>query len=427
MQKIKFNNINFRIILIFLSLYISILIGFYFNEDSLGGANNDFNYHYKISLEFTKNFFATFNNFGTQEASMGTRNSPIFWILISQIIKLVSYDALRIINSFVSLLICLFFFKCLKIRFKKISSLVLAFIACSIFLSPTIRSLSIWPYSLIWGLLFFIMSVFYFLKFLDARNEIGKFKQSLFAIFFVALGAYFYPAFGIFFLFYLINFFFTYNLNQKFLLILLFSLFLATPFLYYIFSKDVFDAFVGAQGISMNNFNTFNISNKILIISTMTLFFIAPILNFKLIKNEIANLKSLEILILILFGLMNIHFFNYPEYDSGFGGGFFYKLSNILFKNNYLFFGFSIFSIIYIYTILKKNYNNALIFLTLILFNPQLTIYNKYYDPLILIIFMTLINFDIKKHYFEKKYKTVQLYSFGICYLMIGLFKNQIY
>ena len=177
----------------------------------------------------------------------------------------------------------------------------------------------------------------------------------------------------------------------------------------------------------MNNFNTFNISNKILVISTMILFFVMPILNFKLIKNEISNLKSTEVLTLIIFSLVNIYFFDYPEYNSGFGGGFFYKLSNILFQNNYLFFIFSTFSIIYIYTILKKSLNNALIFLILILFNPQLTIYNKYYDPLIFIIFMILMNFDIKKHYFEKKYKTLQLYFFGISYLTIGLFKNQVY
>ena len=427
MQKIKFNSSILKITLIFCLFYISILIGFYFNEDSLGGAEGDFNYHYKISLAFSKNFFETFNGFGTQEAAMGTRNSPVFWIILSQVSKFISYDILRIINSFASILICLYFFKCLKIRYKDTESFILALIACSIFLSPTVRSLSIWPYSLIWGLLFFVMSIFHFLKYLNARNEIDKFKQTLITVFFVALSAYFYPAFGIFFLFYSINFFFNYNLNQKFFLILIFSLFLATPFLYYILSKDVLDAFEGAQGMSMNNFNTFNMSNKILIISTMILFLIAPILNFKLIKKEITNLKSIEILVLVIFGLINIYFFSYPEYDSGFGGGFFYKLSNIFFNNNYLFFIFSIFSIIYIYTILKKNYYNSLIFLTLILFNPQLTIYNKYYDPLILIIFTTLINFDFKKHYFEKKYKTLQLYFFGIFYLMIGLFKSQVY
>ena len=107
MQKIKFN-IKFRNYFNFFIIIYFDFNWFYFNEDSLGGANNDFNYHYKISLEFSKNFFATFDNFGTQEASLGTRIT-IFWMLISQMNKLVSYDVLRIVNSFASLLICLFF------------------------------------------------------------------------------------------------------------------------------------------------------------------------------------------------------------------------------------------------------------------------------------------------------------------------------
>lgn len=427
MQKINFNNSSFRIFLIFFLFYLSILFGFYLNEDSLGGAQNDFEYHYNISLAFIKNFSKSFEDFGTQGSFMGTRNSPVFWIILAQFSKIFSYDFLRLVNSSVSILICFYFFKCLKIRYKQIDSFILTLLTCVVFLSPTVRSLSIWPYSLIWGLLFFIISIFYFLKFLNEKQETKKFKQSFFTIFFVVISAYIYPAFGIFFLFYIMNFFFVYDLKKKFLILLIFSFLLAIPFLYYIFSKDVFAAFGGAQGMSMNNFNTFNISNKILIISTMIFFFIAPILNFRLVRDELINLKFFEILIIIIFCIINIFFFNYPEYDSGFGGGFFYKLSNIFFQNNYLFFTFSSLSIAYIYTIIKRSWNNSLIILTLILFNPQLTIYNKYYDPLILIVFITLMNFDTKKHYFEKKYKTFQLYFFGISYFVIGIFKSQIY
>ena len=90
MQKIKFKNFDFKILQIFILLYFSILIGFYFNEDSLGGAQNDFNYHYKISLEFVKNFLSTFNDFGTREnTNMGTRNSPLFWMIVAQMSKFV--------------------------------------------------------------------------------------------------------------------------------------------------------------------------------------------------------------------------------------------------------------------------------------------------------------------------------------------------
>ena len=269
-------------------------------------------------LAFIKNFSKSFEDFGTQGSFMGTRNSPVFWSILAQFSKIFSYDFLRLVNSSVSILICFYFFKCLKIRYKQIDSFILTLLTCVVFLSPTVRSLSIWPYSLIWGLLFFIISIFYFLKFLNEKQETKKFKQSFFTIFFVVISAYIYPAFGIFFLFYIMNFFFVYDLKKKFLILLIFSFLLAIPFLYYIFSKDVFAAFGGAQGMSMNNFNTFNISNKILIISTMIFFFIAPILNFRLVRDELINLKFFEILIIIIFCIINIFFFNYPEYDSGF-------------------------------------------------------------------------------------------------------------
>lgn len=425
-MKIKYNN-NFKIFLLFFLFYISILIGFYLNEDSLGGARSDFDYYYKISLSFAENFLKTFSDYDTSMSDVTTRSSPLFWIILSQISKFISYDNLRIINSSVSLLICFYFFKCLKIRFKQIEQIILALVACTIFISPTVRSLSVWPYTNIWGLLFFIISIFYFLKFLDTKQSEAKFKQSIITIFFVVISAYIHPAFGVFFLFYLINFFFVYKFNKKIFLLLIFSFVLATPFLFYINSKDILLVFKSAQGISMDNFNTLNISNKILIISSMMCFFIAPILNFKLVIDELIKLKAIEITAIIIFCLINIYFFNYPKYDAGFGGGFFYKLSNILFQNNYLFFIISIFSILYIYSILKKKFNNSLIFFLIILFTPQLTIYHKYYDPLILIIFMTLINFDIKKHFFDKKYRFLQLYLLSVFYLIIGIFKNQIY
>ena len=206
-MKIKYNN-NFKIFLLFFLFYISILIGFYLNEDSLGGARSDFDYYYKISLSFAENFLKTFSDYDTSMSDVTTRSSPLFWIILSQISKFISYDNLRIINSSVSLLICFYFFKCLKIRFKQIEQIILALVACTIFISPTVRSLSVWPYTNIWGLLFFIISIFYFLKFLDTKQSEAKFKQSIITIFFVVISAYIHPAFGVFFLFYLINFFF---------------------------------------------------------------------------------------------------------------------------------------------------------------------------------------------------------------------------
>lgn len=76
------NNVKekYFIYLLFSSLYISLLIGLYLNEDNLGGAAHDSMYHFKISEKFSENFFKTFNEFGNIEQ---TRNSPIFWIFLS--------------------------------------------------------------------------------------------------------------------------------------------------------------------------------------------------------------------------------------------------------------------------------------------------------------------------------------------------------
>ena len=121
-----------------------------------------------------------------------------------------------------------------------------------------------------------------------------------------------------------------------------------------------------------------------------------------------------------------IYFFNFPYFDGGsFGGGFFHKLSNILFKNNFLLYFIFIISLITIYLILfkEKKLNNLILLIMLILSNPQFTIYNKYFDPLIFIIFLTLFEFDIKKHFFEKKYRYFQIYFISISYLVMALLK----
>ena len=59
--------------------------------------------------------------------------------------------------------------------------------------------------------------------------------------------------------------------------------------------------------------------------------------------------------------------------------------------------------------------------------NPQFTIYNKYFDPLIFILFFTLFEFDTKKHFFEKKFKFVQLYSILLAYLVMSMVKSYLF
>ena len=417
---LKYKNALF----IFILFYITILIGFFFNEDSLGGARVDFIHHYEISIKFSENFLETFQKFGGFEEGMDTRNSPVFWIFISFLNNFLSEDTLRILNSSLSIFIGLVFLKCLKVKFENIKLSTLIILSSVIFLSPTIRSLSIWPYTYIWGLFFFILSIYYFLLFLKENDDNKKFSLSLKNITFVVFSSYIYPSFAVFFLYYYLYYVFYFKISKKFFYITFYSLIFSLPALYYIVEKNVIASFTHAQGISTSLSESLNISNKIIIISTMILFFILPIINLNQLVRKLKSIKSLSLIIIFIFFILNIYFFNFPSIKvGGFGGGFFYKLSNLIFENNYLFFLAFLISIITIYLTTYRNWNNYFIFMLLILFNPQLTIYNKYYDPLIYIIFLLLINFDVNKHFFEKKYNYVQLYFLYIAYLLMGLLK----
>jgi len=106
------------------------------------------------------------------------------------------------------------------------------------------------------------------------------------------------------------------------------------------------------------------------------------------------------------------------------GGGFFHKFSNMFFDNNLIFYIIFILSILTIYSVLLKTWNNYSLLILLIIFNPQFTIYNKYYDPLIYVLFLTLFQLDMDRHYFKKKYRHIQLYFLSIGYLTMAFFKN---
>ena len=101
------------------------------------------------------------------------------------------------------------------------------------------------------------------------------------------------------------------------------------PCIIYVITKDFFNSFHKAQGIDVSLTKSLNIS-KILIISSIILYFILPIINLKEILNKIKEIGKKKIIILIIFCLINIFFFNFP--NNNLGGGFFHKVSYLILK-----------------------------------------------------------------------------------------------
>ena len=250
------------------------------------------------------------------------------------------------------------------------------------------------------------------------------FIKPLVIIFFTILSSYIYPSFSVFYLYFFLKICLLIKNKYYIAALLIYSIVLSIPCLIYLFYIDIFEIFNSAQGLNTSWIQSLNISNKILIISTIILYLLLPILNFKLLFYNILETNRKILLTIMVFCLISFYFFNFPY--GVWGGGFFYKVSNILFNNNILFFISAFLSIIFLYLLAQKKIENYLLLILLILYNPQLTIYVKYFDPLILIVFLTLFNFDLNKHFFQKKNSLMQFYSMIVFYYLI-IYTNKLY
>ena len=163
----KINKTNFYYTL----LFISIILAYFFSEDTLGGAKPDYLFHEKFIILFAEDFKNTFNNYGQDD--LFARNSPIFYIFLSLIYKAgLDLDTIRYVNIISIPLLIHIFYSCLKIKFKNITNASLLLMSFVIFLSPTARSLAVWPYPILYGFILFLFSVKFYLKF----NQVKKNK-----------------------------------------------------------------------------------------------------------------------------------------------------------------------------------------------------------------------------------------------------------
>ena len=177
---------------------------------------------------------------------------------------------------------------------------------------------------------------------------------------------------------------------------------------------------LGVKNVGLN----LNYLNKISVILSIIFFHLIPILFYKNFFIERYFLKKNLKLLLITIPISYV-FFIYFNYDLEItGGGIFLHLSDFIFKNYYMFslmIPFFVFFLLKLCAIdLKKNF---LILLIIIISIPQFTVYHKYFDPLILILSFTLLNFDITKEFFKKR-NIIFLFSFYGLYYLINFSNN---
>ena len=381
----RYNSENLIYKYLFIILYISLIIGFYFKENTLGGSFLDYQAQKEISKKFSDNFTYTLLHFDRES----TRHSPVLIAILSLFEKFkVNDEIIRLINLHFLLLIIYFFYHCLKLKFANYNSKNIYFLSLLFFLSPTFRSLSIWPDSRLYGILFLTISIYYYLKFLQKEKKKEKFKFAILNTIYLCAASYFSPNFSLFAIFFLYYFLKYFNFTKYTYLIILLNLILSLPAVYYVFFLKIY-FFLAPVTEYSQKLIALNPANKILLISSIFLFHFIPF--FFISINTILLKKNIFFIIVPLF-LSSVYFFNY-DYNFT-GGGIFYKLSNIIFKNNYPFYFIALIGLILIFNLLYNNLNNFLLIIIIFLGNPQLEIYHKYYDPMLLILLFTL--FKIK-------------------------------
>ena len=405
---------NFHILICFFSI-LSIYLGFFLGENITIGPKLDFEHALPGANEFQKNFKYTFLNFdkALDDIHAATRISPIYLIIIFILKKiLIDVDLVRFFLMNIIILNQLFFYKSLKLIFKEnVNKKYLLILSCILYLSPSFRSNAIWPESAMLGLLFFLISIYFFLKF----KINGKIKYSFLNIIFLAIASYIRPSFCLFGIFFYCEFFIYFLKNRNYFknisYITFLNIFLAFPAYYYIFILDVF--FIEEGGLSLNYFN------KIPIITSIIIFHMLPILIYKKFNLGLNYKYDLGLFLIIFLSLILI-IKNFDYNIDLTGGGIILHASNYLLGNNILLFiCYPLLMYFLIKTSIFKNYSNLILILILLMMTPQYHIFHKYYDPLVIILCFTILNLDIKYDFFEKKRHLIILYSFYISYYFI--------
>ena len=412
--KLKVFSLNNIFLLLF--LYLTLIIGFVYGENLNHGAYGDWIGANRDPIkDFSNDFTYTFFNYD----SYGHRHSPVYLIFLSLFLDLgLDIDQVRFVHLHLCILLIVIFYQCLRLVFININNNYLFLLSLIIFLSPTFRSLAIWPDSRLPGLIFFVLTIYFFLKFKITNNS----SYTWYTCVSLLISSYISPNFSVFFPYFF--FFFLKKVKFKELsFLIIFNFLVSLPILYYIFILDVNFLTAGTPNLNNESINfSFNLSDKLMIISSMIFFHLSPILLMDNFFNQFKTFIQKKFIILIPLVACLIYFFNYQL--SYTGGGVFFILSNLIFNNNYLFYIGSFFFISFVLYISFLSLNNFFLLTLLIVSNIQNTIYHKYYEPLILIMFFTLIKYPEVENFLKKKNNIFYLYLLSFIYILMRVFKT---
>ena len=374
-------------ILIYLIFFGSLIASIILGENSSGGAE----YDNLITKKYIETFQLNLNEGIELFKKDNQGHLPFFYILIANLNNLFGEKFVNYLYLVISSLIPFVFYNVLKKNFSKKNDNVLFLLSLIIFLSPYFRSSTVWITTDNLALLFFLLSINSFLSTrIDKKNYL---KNSFLCFFFLILASYIRQSYALFFILYFISIQSKLNFLENFY-ILIFNFLLSIPALIWIFIVFKF------EGIQSGYYWTSNIFINILVFTSLFFFYFFPfVLNKYSLRDFIKKMSERKFLLMVFFSLALsiLIFFNIPILSHG--GGVFYKISKVTNLNFITVFSILGFLVLICFNdLVKKNY---LIYLILIFSYPFIYVYQKYYDPLIFIVILSLVESKFIKDLIE--------------------------
>ncbi|WP_440931911.1 hypothetical protein [Candidatus Pelagibacter sp.] len=388
--------------ILFVILYISLIVGFILDEDSAGGAIQDYNFHLGVRDFFLEDTIYGLKNYLQTEAV----HSPIFIIFLKYLLFL-GEDFGRLIYLHLCLSIVPIFFLCLKKKYKTNTYFLLT-LSIFFLLSPYFRSSSIWPGDENLALIFFLCSIYFYNLFFQKKNFDEKILFIFLNTFFLALASYFRPVYSLFSLFYFYQLILKEFNLRFFIFYMLINILLSFPAFYYVFFMKITFFF--------DSVGSFNFINSFSLTYTVLLFYLIPFLIF-LEKNLFSCKFDLNFFIIsVILTFIVIFLF---DYKTSTGGGILYMFQKIFFSGN-IFYGiifFISFNLVNKFLEIKKI-DNLILIIILLFFELDNHFYMETFDPLFLICLFLLFNTKLIKNYIKliDLKRIVSLYTYLIMF-----------
>ena len=388
-----------KIILILIPV-LSLFFGFILQEDlSTGGAQIDFSRTFPAVTDFSNFIFNTTHQY--------TRHFPLHYFILS--IPHLIFD-----NIFFTKLFYLFFSLLLPFLVYLITSKLYPdyrfncfLISISLLFLPFYRASSIWPNVHLTALIFLLSAHYFYIIGLTSNKFFYKFLN----IFFLSLATYSVQSYVVFFIYYLSYYYRNESLKTIFIL-LIFCVIFSIPGFYILLTTNI------GPRLNFTSNLSYTIITNFSIIFFCFLFFLFNKDNLTEIKNILFKFNKYEIIILISFFILLL--FTYENYHL-YGGGFFYKLSNVIFGNKYLFYltGFLGITIFYVFYKIDKN-----IFYMVLLVNFSAIAYftsQKYFEPILIVLIFVFNKNIFSKTIITNTFNTLIFYYLTMGYFIIAL------